>query len=144
MVEPAKVAEVMGGASVLGKHVRSLQDLSNVVARGLPKDALKRTVRRVLPRPGDADEIMYRIVPSATYKRRRLRLKPQESERTERLARVIAAAEFVWGSPEKAHRWLRKPHPELGQRAPLECALSELGARQVEDLLERIYYGLPA
>jgi putative toxin-antitoxin system antitoxin component (TIGR02293 family) len=52
--------------------------------------------------------------------------------------------EFVWDSPEKAQRWLRKPHPELGQRVPLECALSELGARQVEDLLDRIYYDLPA
>jgi len=141
--EPGQVAEVMGGAQVLGRPVRTIQDLSQAVSHGLPKDALRRTVRRVFHQPKEADEVMYRIVPSATYKRRRTRLKAHESERTERLARVIASAEFVWNDPEKAHHWLVKPHPELGRKAPVDCALSELGARQVEDLLDRIYYGLP-
>jgi len=27
--------------------------------------------------------------------------------------------------------------------SPVQCALTELGARQVEELLDRIYYGLP-
>lgn len=143
-VDPAKVAEVMGGARVLGRQMRSLRDLAQAVSHGLPKDALKRTVRRVLPTPKDADPLMHRIVAPATYKRRRTRLKAHESERTERLARVIATAEFVWNDADKAHRWLLKPHPELGGVAPLNCALTELGARQVEDLLDRIFYGLPA
>jgi putative toxin-antitoxin system antitoxin component (TIGR02293 family) len=59
------------------------------------------------------------------------------------LARVIAAAEFVLNDPQKAHRWLLTPHLELQQMTPLDCALTELGARRVEDLLDRIYYGLP-
>ena len=86
---------------------------------------------------------MNRIVPSATYKRRRNILKVDESERTERLARVIASAEYVWDDSEKARRWLTKPHPELGRKSPVDAALTELGARQVEDLLDRIFYGLP-
>jgi putative toxin-antitoxin system antitoxin component (TIGR02293 family) len=143
IVEPARIAEVMGGPQVLGRSVRSIQELSQAVAQGLPKDALKATVRRVFARPKEANEVMYRIVPSATYKRRRTRMKAQESERTERLARVIASAEFVWNNAEKAHRWLVKPHPELGRSAPIDCAFTELGARQVEELLNRIYYGLP-
>ncbi|HEY1262081.1 MAG TPA: antitoxin Xre/MbcA/ParS toxin-binding domain-containing protein [Terriglobales bacterium] len=141
--EAAHIAEVMGGPQVLGRAVRSLRELSEAVSEGLPKDALRRTVRRVFSRPREADEVMYRVVPPATYKRRRTRLKAHESERTERLARVIAAAETVWNDREKAHRWLTKPHPELNRKAPLNYALSELGARQVEDLLDRIYYGLP-
>ena len=143
MVDAARVAEVMGGPNTLGGPVHSTQDLSNFVAHGLPKLALKNTVRRVFANPKDADQIMHRIVAPATYKRRRARLKPHESERTERLARVIAAAEFVWNDREKAHRWLVKPHLELQRMAPLDCALTELGARRVEDLLDRIYYGLP-
>ncbi len=142
-IEPARIAEVMGGTQVLGKRVRSLQDLSQAVMRGLPKDALKRTVRRLFPEPAEANEVMNRIVPPATYKRRRHTLKVDESERTERLARVIASAEYVWNDAEKAHRWLVKPHPELGRKSPVESALTELGARQVEDLLDRIFYGLP-
>lgn len=143
VAEPASIAEVMGGRQVLGRSIRSVQDLSDAVAGGLPKDALKRAVRRVFPEPKSADEILYRIIAPATYKRRRGRLKADESERTERLARTIASAEFVWGNPQKAHRWLVKPHPELGRVPPIECALTELGARQVEELLDRIFYGLP-
>ena len=143
VIEAVRVAEVMGGPKVLGRQVHSIQDLSRAVAQGLPKDALKRTVRRVFSEPKEANEVMYRIVPSATYKRRRTRMKATESERTERLARVIASAEFVWDNPEKAHRWLVRPHPELGRSAPVDCAFTELGARQVEELLDRIFYGLP-
>ena len=143
LIEATSVADIMGGPQVLGSAVRSLQDLSDAVARGLPKDALKRTVRRVFPRPKEANEILYRIIAPATYKRRRGRLKVQESERTERLARVIASAEFVWNNPEKARRWLVKPHPELRRVPPIERALTELGARQVEELLDSIFYGLP-
>lgn len=142
-IEPIRVAEIMGGTPVLGRTVRSLQDLSHTVSKGLPKDALKRTVRRVFPEPAEANEIMNRIVPSATYKRRRHTLKAEESERTERLARTIAAAEFVWNDAAKARQWLTKPHPELNRKSPVEAALTELGARQVEDLLDHIFYGLP-
>ena len=35
-------------------------------------------------------------------------------------------------------------HPELEGRAPLELALTELGARRVEELLWKLFYGLPA
>lgn len=142
-IEPNRVAEVMGGQQTLGRPVNSLQDLSRAVLRGLPKDALKRTVRRVFPEPAEANEVMNRIIPPATYKRRRNILKVDESERTERLARVIAAAEYVWADPAKAHRWLVKRHPELDHKSPVESALTELGARQVEDILDRIFYGLP-
>jgi len=86
---------------------------------------------------------MFRVVPEATFKRR-VRLSPAESERTERLARVIAASEYAWSNQEDARAWLTKSHPELGRRTPLEAALTELGARQVEELLDRLVYGIPA
>jgi putative toxin-antitoxin system antitoxin component (TIGR02293 family) len=143
VVQVEKIAEVMGGPTVLGQPVHSIEELSHAVARGLPKDALRKTVCRIFPDAKQRRMILYRIIPEATYKRRRRLLRPVESERTERLARVVAAAEFVWNDPDKARRWLIKPHPELGDRTPVELALTELGARQVEDLLDRIHYGLP-
>jgi putative toxin-antitoxin system antitoxin component (TIGR02293 family) len=79
----------------------------------------------------------------ATYKRRH-RLKLVESEKTERLARVIALAEMLWDDDEAAKRFLATPHAELGRRKPIEAALTELGARQVEDVVMRALYGLPA
>ena len=143
MVKAENIAEVMGGASILGDHVRSMRDLEKTICRGLPKQALRITVERIYTSAGDARRAMFRIVPEATFKRR-VRLSPAEGERTERLARVIAAAEHVWNDQPDAREWLTKPHPELGERAPLEAAMTELGARQVEELLERLFYGIPA
>jgi putative toxin-antitoxin system antitoxin component (TIGR02293 family) len=121
----------------------TMNDLVDRVSEGLPKVTLRNTVRRLFDSPAEANELMYRIVPEATYKRR-TRLTPAESERTERLARVIASAEVVWDDRASAKQWLLTPHPELKGKRPLDLALSELGARLVEELLDRIYYGVPA
>ena len=88
------------------------------------------------------DALMHRVVPLATFKRR-TRLKFHESEKTERLARVIALAELLWDDQSAAQRFLNTPHPELAGRTPLESAGSELGARQIEDIVNRALYGLP-
>ncbi len=143
MICPDSIAEIMGGKAVLLHRVRSVADLESIVSAGLPKRALRVTAERVFLSVGEARKAMFRIVPEATYKRR-TRLSPSESERTERLARIIAAAEFAWSDRSDAREWLTKPHPELGNKMPLEAASSELGARQVEDLLERLIYGIPA
>ncbi len=142
MIHPERIAEVMGGSGILGLEVRSFQDLESTVSIGLPKTALRRTLERVYLTAGDVRQAMYRVVPEATFKRR-TRLSREEGERTERLARVIAAAEYVLDDREDAREWLIKPHPELGNRSPLEAAQSELGARRVEQVLDSLLYGLP-
>jgi putative toxin-antitoxin system antitoxin component (TIGR02293 family) len=143
MIRPDEVATVMGGKAILGRTVRSMSELESTVSSGLPKRALRATAERVASLPAEARRVMYQVVPEATYKRR-TRLSRMESERTERLARVIAAAEHVWDSLEDAREWLTKPHAELGNRTPLQSAMTELGARRVEDLLDRLFYGIPA
>ena len=143
MVQAENIAEVMGGRAILGRRVRSIGDLEKTISLGLPKRALRVTVERVYASAGEARREMFRIVPEATFKRRS-RLSHAESERTERLARVIAAAEHTWNDRDDAREWLTKPHPELGKRTPLESARTELGARRVEELLDRLFYGVPA
>src|SRR5437660_9467922 len=137
MVNAARVAEV------LGVKARTLSDLSHAVEKGLPKQALSRTAKRVFVERGAARKFLVGVVPEATFKRR-VRLTVPESERTERLARVIAAGEYVWDDREQAHRWLNTPHPELDNRSPLHIALTDLGARRVEIPLDSIFHGLPA
>jgi|SRR5579884_268692 len=138
------VGQVLGGARVLGHAVTSLLELNEAVQRGLPKSTLRNVVRRVFPDGAEQRAIMHRIVPEATYKRRRERLSAVESERTERLARVIAMAEEVWEDRDQARRFLTTPHPEMGGKTPVEAAFTELGARQAEEVMARIVYGLPA
>jgi putative toxin-antitoxin system antitoxin component (TIGR02293 family) len=144
MFEARQIGEVLGGKSVLGTNFRSLLELSDAVERGLPKSTLRNVARRVFADPSGQRNLMHRVVPEATYKRRRERLSPAESERTERLARVIAMAEDVWQNRDLARRFLTTPHPEIGGKTPLDAALTELGARQAEEVLARIAYGLPA
>ena len=143
MIDSQRIAAVMGGPEVLGRAITSLRALESVVHGGLPKVALQRVVERALVDRQERRRLLHGIVSEATYKRHRV-LSPEASERTERLARVVATAEYVWDEPELARRFLHEPHQMLEGRAPLALALSELGARRVEDLLWRLYHGLPA
>ena len=143
-MEPHNTGEVLGGHRVLGKAVTSLLDLNDAVERGLPKATLRIVVQHIFADASEQRALMQRIVPEATYKRRRERLSPAESERTERLARVVAIAEDVWQDRDQARRFLTTPHPEIGGKTPVDAALTELGARQAEEVMARIVYGLPA
>ena len=139
MITSMHVARIL----VLGSRVRSLDDLRRAVAHGLPKRALASVVAYVVADAEEASRIKNRLVPPATYKRRTTTLKPEESERVERLARVMALAEDAFGSTDDARHFLATPHPELAGERPLDVAQTELGARQVEEVLWRMEYGLP-
>ena len=136
-----RVADVLGGRAVLGKPVRSWQDLERVVRAGLPKKSLQLVARRAVEPGASTSAFVYAIVPAATFKRR-TRLNAEESERTERLARIVALAEAVWIDSRQARVFLNRPHPLLERQVPLVVARTELGARRVEQLLYDVEHGL--
>ncbi len=144
MITPNRIAEVLGGTQVLGRRLGSVSALNEAVSQGLPKAALRQTAVRVYEGKAEQRQLMNRIVPEATFKRRRDRLSAAESERTERIARVMANAEYVWGSREDARLFVTTPHPALRGKTPLEVSMTELGARQAEEILDKIFHGLPA
>ena len=139
MIAPESIAEILG----LGPSIRSVSELESAVSAGLPKRALERLSARLHLDRSAASAYKYKVVPPATWKRRTKRLSADESERTERLARVLAAAEYVWNDRDQAREWMSKPHRELGDKSPLDTARTELGARRVEGLLDRLYFGMP-
>jgi putative toxin-antitoxin system antitoxin component (TIGR02293 family) len=63
------------------------------------------------------------------------------SDRHYRLARIVALANKYLGDAKRARRWLKRPHRALDGLAPIAAVETELGARQVENLLGRIAYG---
>ncbi len=139
MAVPAeRVARILG----LKPAVRSMADIADAVESGLPRQSLERVVERAGFQGPARLKLMHRVVPAATFKRRH-RLKLVESEKTERLARVIALAELLWDDADEAKRFLTTPHAELGRKRPIEAGLTELGARQVEDIVMRALHGLP-
>ncbi|GDY19765.1 antitoxin [Verrucomicrobiota bacterium] len=98
---------------------------------------------------GKLDLPMEKLVPmlgisKATLHRRMLagRLDPAESDRVVRYTRLLDKAVTVLESLEDARRWLSAPQFGLGGAIPLEYAETEVGAREVEDLLGRIEYGV--
>lgn len=60
----------------------------------------------------------------------------------ERSGRVVAIANYVWDSEADAQNFLSTPHPLLGNRTPHDVLITEQGARRVEKLLWKIYYGI--
>jgi putative toxin-antitoxin system antitoxin component (TIGR02293 family) len=138
-VSPQRIADVLG----LPQRIRSLGALADAVRSGLPKSALRASASRLFKSAAAQTELIHRVIPEATLKRRKDLLKPDESERTERLARVIATAEYVWDDAEDARRFLTTPHGELAGKRPIDVALTELGARQIEELLWKLFHGLP-
>jgi putative toxin-antitoxin system antitoxin component (TIGR02293 family) len=53
-------------------------------------------------------------------------------------------AEDVLDSKHDASEWLTTPNRSLGRVSPMEFAVTEIGGREVEDLLGRIAHGVAA
>ena len=144
MIPAQKIAAILGGPEALGHPVNNLMDLDEVVAQGIPRSAFDALVEQLAARSDEITRVSlrYRIVPRATYQRAR-RLNQQHSETVERLARILAIARGLWGDDEAVRGFLLAPHPELNGKAPLDAALTEIGGRQVEEIIERGMHGLP-
>ena len=80
----------------------------------------------------------------STLQRRKAagRLSPDESDKVMRLLRLLEHATNVFGDIEKARTWLKFPQRGLGGAVPLDYAETEVGAREVDNLLGRIDYGV--
>ena len=144
-VAAEQIANVLGGHEVLGRRVRSMRELDDIVREGMPKTALDTFIGALGASKYREFAIRLRnkIVPRATYNRVD-RFNLQVSETTERMARLYAMALAVFDDTEAAARFLANPHPELDDRAPFEAALTEIGGREVEEVIERGLHGLPA
>ena len=141
-----RIAAALGGGRLLGRSVRTTRELDAIVQRGIPKSALDYLLARLVsPEHGRdlAVRLRHKIVPRATYQRAR-RLNLQVSETTERLARLYALALSVFEDADAARQFMMSAHPELGDRTPFDVALTEIGGREVEEIIERGLHGLPA
>jgi len=79
-------------------------------------------------------------ISKATLHRRKAagRLEPDESDRVVRFAHLMGKAVEVFENEEAARAWMSSPQVGLGGETPLDYATTELGAREVQNLLGRI------
>jgi len=116
-------------------------EVLRIVEGQLPPTVIKRLLSLGLQR----SEIDAAIIPLRTLQHRRSRrekLTVEESDRVLRAIRVLALAETVYGSRERALAWLRRTHPRIGGRAPLSLLNTDTGSRIVEELLVQIDEGM--
>ena len=142
MLHPKALVEALGGRKVLKRRIESLDELRETVKAGLPYASLEGFIDKFGLTREEAATVLH--LPQRTIARRKKerRLRADESDRLLRLARVSAQAAATLGTEEKAAEWLRRPNRALGGVAPLALTDSDIGARQVEEILGRIEHGV--
>jgi putative toxin-antitoxin system antitoxin component (TIGR02293 family) len=65
-----------------------------------------------------------------------------ESDRLYRMAKIYALAVIVLEDEEMARKWLHRPQRGLGGKVPIQVIQTEAGAQEVEDLLEKLEFGV--
>lgn len=86
-------------------------------------------------------------IPERTLARRKAagRFNAEESDRLARTSRLFARAiELFEGDASRATKWLISPAHALGGETPLNFASNDVGAIEVENVIGRLEYGIPA
>ncbi len=142
MAGTSAIVAVLGGPKSFPARIRTWRDLHRSIERGLRYRALDALHDRY---GLGAYEITFLLaVPSRTLARRKMqgKFRPEESDRLVRLGRIGALAEETLGDANKAASWLRRPNRALANETPLRQLDTDIGSRQVENLLLRIAHGI--
>ena len=135
------VVHELGGERALGRTLSNDRDLRDAIREGFPPAVVAELMRAsglTLKELAAALDLSPR---SLQRRRSKGRLARYESDRLYRLARIVALANEYLGDHVRALRWLKHPNRALGGIAPVTAIDTELGARQVENVLGRIAYG---
>ncbi len=127
----------------LGLRNLSALETISIIENGLPFSKFE-DLQDVLGLPANQlAEII--ALPESTLARKREsgRLTSRQSERLVRLARILELSLRLFeGDIRAARRWLKAPRDALGGNTPLEMVATEIGAREVENLIERLEDGV--
>lgn len=158
MTEPRKIAagdeiirdtvRILGMPPADQARIRTFRDLRAAVAKGLPYVVVARfSAFATGPAKVYSVKALARHIGSvATLTRRKdeKRLSADESERAARLARVFATAVHILGGDDDARAFMTSPSRDFDGQKPIDIAADELGAREVENVLWQIYFGMSA
>ena len=130
------------GAS-LGLTASNTAELIQQLERGLPFKAFDALESN----SGVSGSLLASIIgiPERTLARRKSagKLTPDESERLLRISTIFEkAVELHEGDTAAAVNWLTTPKKTLNHQSPLVYSRTELGAREVENLIGRLEHGI--
>jgi len=144
MFTEQNIVATLGGQASLGRKIQSTLDLDKLIRTGFPYKVgnhIRGLLNLPLPIFAGIIEVSERTL-ARVRKSPNQRLSAIASDRLYRLARIFSIACEVLEDEEKAKEWLRRQQIGLGGSTPLDLLRSEAGAKEVEDLLWRIEYGV--
>jgi putative toxin-antitoxin system antitoxin component (TIGR02293 family) len=130
-------------ASLLGFHKFDWPHLLRAVEQGFAYEAFLR-LRETAGLSMDDVSAWLQLAPrTLTRRRQQGSFAPDESDRILRAARVLGRTiELFDGDRDAAVEWLKTPQRALGGIPPLDVARTEVGSREVENLIGRIEHGV--
>jgi putative toxin-antitoxin system antitoxin component (TIGR02293 family) len=131
----------LGGERALGRRLANDDDLREAIREGFRPAVVEQLMRASGLTLGELATALDLSVRSLQRRRRTGRLAQYESDRLYRLARIVALADEFLGDHDRAVHWLKRANRALGGIPPIAAMDTELGARQVENILGRIAYG---
>lgn len=140
--ETRQILSLLGGPEVFPPSVRDATGLAHALREGLPYAAYEALLRAIDLPSRDLSQLIGVAPRTLARRRERRQLLPVESDRLYRIAHVTSLAATVFGSLDEARAWLREENAALGGATPLSLLDTEIGTRQVEDVLHRIAHGI--
>lgn len=137
--EPAETAKLHAELDALQAEVAVLMAghkggrPDELIREGVPLEALDRLAEL------GVDVVDLGIIKPRTLTHRRSRgqaLSTEEGDRLYRAGKILLLAEDVFGSREKAAKWLQKPRKALGGISALEAIVTTPGYEAAEEQLE--------
>lgn len=142
-VERTRSPRPFTAGKLLGIKASNNLKMAEKIESGLSFAMFER-LGRVSGLPLDKLRVAVRITPRTLIRRRNEnKLSPEESDRLVSVSRLLAQSfELFEGNKVAAIRWFTSPNRALGNKVPIEVAATEIGAREVEDLIGRLEHGV--
>jgi len=134
-----------GYVTLIGLRLQDPIKIVKRVEKGLSFNAFERFQKNTGLSTLELTDVV--VITARTLHRRkeRGRLDPEESDRLLRASRIFGKAlELFEGDTEAARLWLKTPQAALGGERPMTLAKTDMGAREVEALADRLEHGVLA
>ncbi len=129
--------------SLLGLRARDPIKIFKRVEKGLTFQALERFQKNTGLSTSDLADVIAIKMRTLHRRKEQGRLEPEESDRLMRVSRIFGKAlELFEGNTDAARKWLFTRQRALGGGRPMVLAKTDLGAREVEALIDRLEHGV--
>lgn len=131
-------------ASLLGLRTFDPAALQERIAAGLPFQSLERFQGKLALPMTELANLLHIRMRTLSRRKEEGRLRPDESDRLLRASRLFGRVlDLFEGDLDKAREWFGTPQAGLGGATPLSFASTDIGSREVENLVGRLEYGIP-